>query len=262
MSITFFLARGRAAFLGNAFQKLSAPKFRPSPMKYLFHLALVVCLVNIHFAYANDVNDLFEFQVQPDNPQTEKRYVGKQTRDFLSIYDTVIKRTIWKVYKGNGEGHGIFVLLAIGPNANYAVVSREYAEKGQTLYWINLARRYEGNVIELDTSALDEWAAKTLKVPIGWLSQVYYDPKRWLRDNTCAVFWECTSPGKGGDATMDLHNDGVVLLSCDPGTSKRPTVTMVKYVAGMSDEEWYKFDESTLFDSQHSGQRDSTKRKQ
>ena len=228
-------------------------------MKYLFHFSLVVCLVNINFAYADD---LFEFEVQPDNPQTEKEYVGNQTRDFLSIYDTVFKKTIWKMYKGSGEGHGHVLLLSISPKANYALVSHEYAEKGQSLYWVNLTREYEGNVTELDTSALDELVATTLKVPVEWLSQVYFNPKKWLWANTCALVWECTSPGKNGDATIELHNYGVILLSCDPETSKRLIVTMGKYVAGMSDEEWYKFDESTLFNSQDSGQRDSTKRKQ
>jgi hypothetical protein len=204
--------------------------------------------MNIDFAYAND---LLEFEVSPDNTQTEKRYVGRQTSDFFSIYDTVLEKTIWKVSRGGGTLYTL-VWLGIGPNAHYAVVSWEYGEAGQDLYWIDLTKGSKGKATEIDTDALTDFVAKALKVPEDHLFRVYYDPKIWLRDNTCALVWDCTAPGKNGDWHLSANDVGIVLLRFDPAISKKLIVTVGKSITDMSDEEWWTFDYSTLFKSHRS----------
>ncbi len=248
MPVTFFAFFGRGRLRNKKlprFYDTPDKKIAFIPMRYRSQLAFVICLLNINCAYANDS---FAFDVSPDNTQTEKRYVGKQTSDFLSIYDTELKKTIWKVSRGGGT-LGNLVWLVIGPNAHYAVVSWEYGEAGQDLYWLDLTGGSKGSVTEIDIDALTGFVAKALKVPEDYLFRVYYDPKIWLRDNTCALVWDCTAPGKNGDWHLSVDDVGIVLLSFDPAISKKLVVTVGKSITDMSDEESYTFDSSTLFKS-------------
>ena len=214
-------------------------------MKVLLLLILCIIVLNPSNTCADYISDYFEFHLQPENAETKqqfsRRYIGREHADSIFIYDTVLGKTIWKIEKGPTT-HGHVIFLAIGPNIHYAVISHEFGEQGQKLYWVDLTKGgFDGHGIAIDPEALRELVAKTINSHEEWLSQVYFIAQKWLTDNTCVLSWDCT----GGE--HDLHYAGVILLSVNSQVSQSPIITMGKHTAGMSDEKWWKFDSSTLY---------------
>jgi hypothetical protein len=169
-----------------------------------------------------------------------RRYIGKESADTIFIYDTVLGKAIWKITKGPST-HGHVISLAVGPNARYAVISHEFGEKSQKLYWVKLTKgSSEGPGIAIDPDVLEKLVATTIKSNEDSFSDLYFVARRWLNDNMCLLSWDCTTDD-------ELHYEGVVLLTGCPRASDSPKVTMGRHTAGMSDEKWWKFDSSTLY---------------
>ncbi len=148
-------------------------------------LALVICLVAIlGTRTGTDAETPLKFSVLPHPEKSEKRYVANQTGELLTIYDKVARRTIWKLETG-ATNH--VIVLQIGPGAHYAVVAHDYGTKGQSLYWLDLTHHSPGSGLEIDMLPLDRMAGITAGAPFERFSYLFYNPGRWLREDTLAL---------------------------------------------------------------------------